>query len=117
MTGTRKRGGRTSEVGRDTDTLNQLIEEATIDAYDESEQRTGFYTMLEENLELPCRTEVLGVEVTVERIDMNDAEEIVAVCRRGRARQRIPILDLPLPVPPPRGSDWIEAYRRWSHSR
>jgi calcium binding protein len=96
--------------------LDRLIEEATVDAYGESEQRVGFYTMMEENLALPFRTEVLGVEVTVKRIDMNDADEIVAICLRGRTRQTIPILDLPLPSPPPAGAEWIEAYRRWSWS-
>jgi hypothetical protein len=25
----------------------------------------------------------------------------------------IPILDLPLPTPPPGGAEWIEAYRHW----
>ena len=122
MARARTRRSRTSEVRRagsrtDARTLDRLIEEATVDAYGDSEQRTGFYTMLEDNLELPFTTEVLGVEVTVERIDMNDAEEIVAVCTRGRTRQTIHILDLPLPVPPPRGAEWIEAYRRWSRFR
>ena len=49
--------------------LDELIGEATVDAYDESEQTTGFYTMFEEHLALPFKTEVLGVEVSVERID------------------------------------------------
>lgn len=93
--------------------LDELIEEATIDAYGDSEQRVGFYTMIEENLALPFRTQVLGVEATVTRIDLNDAEEIVAICTRGRSRQTIPILDLPLPTPAPAGVEWIEAYRRW----
>ena len=31
--------------------LDSLIEEATVDAYDESEQMIGFHTMLSENLE------------------------------------------------------------------
>lgn len=94
--------------------LKEMIEEATVDAYDESEQTTGFYTMFEEYLALPFKTEVPGVEVTVERIDITDDERIVVVCVRGKARQRIPILDLPLPEPPPEGSEWIEAYRRWA---
>lgn len=33
--------------------LTALIAEATVDAYNESEQRMGFYTMLEEHLDLP----------------------------------------------------------------
>jgi hypothetical protein len=58
--------------------LDKLIEEATVDCYDESEQISGFYTMLEENLGLPLETSVLGVQVTVERLDLIDVEEIVS---------------------------------------
>lgn len=94
--------------------LDRLIEEATIDAYGDSEQITGFYTMMEDNLVVPFRTEVLGVEVTVEKVNLTDDGQIVAVCRRGKSRQRIPILDLPLPDPKPKGAEWIEAYRRWA---
>ena len=94
--------------------LDQMIEEATVDAHDESEQTTGFYTMFEEHLAVPFKTEMLGVEVTVERLDMTDDEQIVAVCARGKSRQRVPILDLPLPSPPPEGADWIMAFRRWA---
>ncbi len=97
--------------------LDELIEEATVDAYGESEQTTGFYTMFEEHLTVPFKTEVLGMEVTVERIDMTDDDRVVVVCARGRSRQRIPILDLPLPDPPPQGSEWIDAYRRWARRR
>lgn len=94
--------------------LEELVEEAIVDAYGESEQRTGFFTMLEDNLAVPFETEVLGVPVTVERIDLTDADQIVAICRRGRSRQTVPILDLPLPTPPPAGAEWIEAYRHWA---
>ena len=94
--------------------LAALIEEATIDAYGESEQRVGFYTLLDERLKTPFDTEILGVTATVERIDMTDDEQIVAICRRGRSRQRIPVLDLPLPSPHPAGAEWIEAYRSWT---
>jgi hypothetical protein len=97
--------------------LKRLIEEATVDAYNESEQRVGFLTMIDENLALPFATQVLGIEVSVERIDMSAADAIVAVCRRGRTRQAIPILELPLPKPAPSGAEWIEAYRRWMRDR
>ena len=94
--------------------LKRLIEEAIVDAYGESEQRVGFLTMIEDNLTLPFVTRVLGVDVTVERIDLTSSGEIVAICRRGRTRQAIPILELPLPIPAPQGAEWIEAYRRWA---
>lgn len=94
--------------------LERLIADATVDAYTDSEQRGGFLAMIEDNLALPFVTSVLGVDVSVECIDLTDADEIVAICRRGRTRQAIPILELPLPKPGPKGAEWIEAYRRWA---
>jgi len=94
-----------------------MIEEAIVDAYGDSEQTAGFYTMLEDNLVVPFETEILGIGVTVDRIDMTDDEQIVAVCARGKSRQRVPILELPLPDPPPKGVEWIAAYRRWARGR
>jgi len=94
--------------------LEDMVEEATVDAYDESEQAVGFFTIIEDNLALPFDTVVLGVDVTVEKLDLANRGEIVAVCRRGRERQTVPLLDLPLPEPPPAGWKWIEAYRRWA---
>jgi hypothetical protein len=82
-----------------------MIEEATVDAYDESEQATGWYTMFEEYLELPFETTVLGVAVTVASVDLRENDQIVAVCTRGRDRQAISVVDLPLPSPKPAGSE------------
>jgi hypothetical protein len=97
--------------------LDALIEEAIVDAYDQSEQAMGFYTMLEEHLEFPFKTEVLGVEVTIEQLELVNDHQIVVVCTRGKSRQRIPILELPVPKPPPKGAEWIDAYRRWARGR
>ena len=66
--------------------LDALIEEATVDAYDETEQVTGFHTMLTDNLELPFKTEVLGVEVTVEKFDWTDDDNQIACSVRGASR-------------------------------
>ena len=96
--------------------LDRLVEEATVDCYDESEQATGLYTMIEENLAVPFETQVFGTAVVVEGIDITDRGGIVAVCRRGRERQRIGLLDLPLPSPPPAGAQWIAAYRHWAQA-
>lgn len=93
--------------------LDGLIAEATVDCYNDSECVTGFYTMLEDNLVVPFHTEVLGVEVVVTGVALGEDDQITAVCTRGRAKQRVSILDLPLPTPPPGGVEWIDAYRRW----
>src|SRR6266568_421256 len=97
--------------------LDEMIEEATVDDYGESDQTVGFFILLEERLKLPFKTEVLGVEVTVERIDMTDDEQIVAVCSRGKSQQRVSILDLTLPDPRPEGAEWIEAFCRRGRGR
>ena len=93
--------------------LDALVAEATVDCYHDDEQLTGLYTMIEENLALPFTTRVLGVDVTVDSVDVAAAGQIVATCYRGPDRQAIGILDLPLPSPPPGGAEWIAAYRRW----
>jgi len=93
--------------------LEAMVQAATIDCCNESEEVTGWFTMIEENLSVPFETRVLGAPVTVERIALNDAGQIVAVGSRGRSLQTLPILDFPLPRPRPVGSEWIVAYRRW----
>jgi hypothetical protein len=50
--------------------------------------------------------------VSFERV-LAEAKARYVVCSRGRNRQTLPILDLPLPRPPPAGCEWIEAYRYW----
>ncbi|PVE04334.1 hypothetical protein Y717_12550 [Streptomyces scopuliridis RB72] len=94
--------------------LDALVEEATVDAYDTEEQLSGLFTMVQEHLAVPFTTTVLGVQVTVEDIDLTEGSHIVARCVRGPWQQAIGILDLPLPVPAPDGAQWIAAYRRWA---
>ena len=90
-----------------------MIEEATVDCDNEAEQVVGLLTAIEENLTVPFEAVVLGVTVVVEKVDLNAVDEIITICRRGRDRQAIAVLELPLPDPAPEGWDWIEAYRHW----
>lgn len=92
--------------------LEALVARATVDAYNDDEQLSGLYTLMEEHLALPFSTEIPGVAVSVKRVELTE-DGIVALCVAGRHRQRIPILDLPLPAHPPSGTEWIEAYRYW----
>ena len=93
--------------------LEALIEEALVDAYDDEEQTGGSFTMIEEHLALPFSVSILGVEAVVEKVDMTRDGRIVAVCKRDGVKQRIEILDLPLPKPIPAGAEWIAAYSHW----
>lgn len=94
--------------------LDALVEQATVDAYDEYEQLTSFHVVIAEHLAVPFQTNVLGVEVTITKIDLLSGTGIAAICSHGKHRQAIGILDLPLPTPPPAGAEWIDAYRHWA---
>ena len=93
--------------------LEKLIGEAVVNAYGEDEQVGGFLSMMEEHLALPFSANILGVDVVVEKLDMTLSARIVAICRRDKIRQKIEILDLPLPTPAPNDAEWIAAYRHW----
>ena len=93
--------------------LDELIEQAIVDAYGPAEQAVGFHATLAQELALPFNAIVLGVTVSVRRLDLTNRGEVMAVCYHGRERSSIPLTDLALPEPPPAGWEWIEAYRRW----
>lgn len=103
-----------SERGLSRDQLEQLIADATVDCYNESEERTGLFEMLAEHLEIPFVTTVLGVGVTVTAVELTASDEIVAVCRRGRDLLRVALLELPMPDPRPGGAEWVDAYHLWT---
>ncbi len=98
-----------------TNILDRLIDEAITDAYTDEEQAGGFLCSLKQHVAVPFATSLLGVEVHVTGFDADDDGRIIAECRRGRSTQRIAVIDLTLPTPPPAGHEWIAAYRRWCH--
>lgn len=105
---------RRPERGPSRARLAQLIGEATVDCYNESEEVTGLFEMIHEHLDIPFVTTVLGVTVTVTAIDITDDDRIVAVCRRGRDLLKVALLELPMPDPRPGGAEWVDAYRQWA---
>lgn len=100
----------------DADRLAEMIEEATVDAYGDAELATGWHAAIEDHLELPFDTEVLGVPVKVTELDVVGSR-VIAVCTRGKDRQRIDLAELPLPTPPPGGAEWVQAYRHWAQGQ
>jgi hypothetical protein len=97
--------------------LLTMIEGALVDAYAEYEQAGSWFTVLERKTSVAVfETTVLGVDVTVVRLELRDGGTIVAVCTRGRERQAIALADLPLVQELP-GAEWIEACRRWLTGR
>ena len=69
--------------------------------------------MIQDNPATPFQTQVLGLDVVVEDVDLRDDACVVAIRIRGAFRPAVPILDLPLPASRPEGAEWIDAYRHW----
>ena len=77
---------RKTSAGPSDRQLDEMIEEATVDAYDEEEPATGFYTMIDDNLALPFRTRILGIEVLVIAVGQHIASKLAEI--RGRRKPR-----------------------------
>ncbi|MBI1813257.1 hypothetical protein HY285_03490 [Candidatus Peregrinibacteria bacterium] len=92
--------------------LGELIEEATVDAYDEHEQMSGFWSCIEENVVCPFRATVAGGDVEVSEFCWEE-NAIEAVCRKGQKTYAIDVGSLEFNEPLPKGYEWIEAYLSW----
>ena len=100
---------------RDTE-LDSLIEEITVNAYDEDEQLMGFENALQE-AKFPCPGTVLGEDVQVLSVTIaNDRRDLLAICQRNGKRYQIALLDIAIDADA-ETSRLIAAYRRWSAGR
>ena len=68
-----------------------MVDEATVDAYGESEQIGGFCAAIDEHLTVPFETAVLGTTVTVRRVDLTDPDEIVALGSHVSCADTVPL--------------------------
>ena len=92
--------------------LEELIEEATIDCYDEGECRVGFLTMIQDNIPTPFKAELIGE--TVEIVDFDgDDRRVQAIIKRQDKKYPVNILDLVIDEKEVKGTEWIAAYRKW----
>lgn len=94
--------------------LEELIEEATVDCYDEQESRVGFLTMLQDNITVPFPATLNGDVVTVSEIDGDD-RVIKAVIKQDSKSYPVDILDLEIDPSSVAGGEWLAAYRRWEN--
>jgi Calcium binding len=102
------------ESDKDRSRLQDLIEEATVDCYNEHEEHMGFMNMVEENVVCPFPAKVIGEEVEVLELRSPDAGfGLDAVCRYKGKDYRIDIHALEWPKKKPAGFEWIEAYQAW----
>jgi hypothetical protein len=93
--------------------LRGLIEEATADCYELSEQFEGLFNMIEENLRFPFQAKVIGQSIEVTDVATSPfAFGIQAICKQNGEDYRIDLTSLEWFGEPP-GFEWIEAYLEW----
>jgi Calcium binding len=94
--------------------LLELIEEATVDCYNEDEEHSGLLTMVQDNVVCPFRAKVIGEDVTVVDLEWpKSGYGLLAVCERNGKKHRVDIDSLEWVKPLPEGFEWIEAYLLW----
>ncbi len=94
--------------------LDALIDELTVDAYNDEEQLTGFHVGAEEALRRGEAASIAGAEVQVARVDCGPDVRtgLTARVKRDGVAYEVALADLVLPRRSELGVV-VAAYRRW----
>lgn len=96
--------------------LDKLLEEATVDCYDEEEEFSGIFATLEDNLEFPLQAKAMGNVVEVVGLDSDGSSiprGILAIVRRNEQEHRVGLSELEFIDPDPTSAEWLAMYRYW----
>jgi hypothetical protein len=95
--------------------LNDLVDEITVDAYNDDEQLWAFRQVIEDEVDLPADACVLGEPVAVLEIDYdgNERRGLVARCRREDASVHVVSASDVIFPEESKGADYMAAYRIW----
>jgi len=104
-----------SSVKYDRSRLRALIDEATTDSNDESDEHAGLLGMIREEVACPFRARIQGEDVVCTRFEWpKKGYSLNAVCQSGKGKTCI--VDISLlewSDSLPEGHKWIEAYLAW----
>lgn len=94
-----------------TQSLDRLIEEATVECFGPFEEMWGFQVTLENELLFPFTAKVNAKTIEVVGVDVKNV--LVAVCKNGNKTYKVDMLKLHFDPKVVDGSEWIDAYRKW----
>jgi hypothetical protein len=103
------------QANLDAASLDELVEEITVDASGEDEQLWVFGQAFEDNVSMPCEATVIGEPVRVMKFDYdeNNRRGLTAVCRRADGTNYVVAAsDLVIPQSAS-GGRYLAAYRKW----
>ena len=95
--------------------LDHLIEEITVDAYNDDEKLWAFRQAFEDNVALPLDGFVIGEPVSVIEIDYdgNERRGLAARCRREDGSEHVVAASEVMLPQSSRGARHLAAYRKW----
>jgi len=94
--------------------LRALIDQATSDSQDESDEHAGLLSTIREEVVCPFRARVAGEDVECVRFEWpKNGYGLNAVCKGRGKTHVIDIAQLEWVEPLPKGHEWIEAYFAW----
>ena len=94
--------------------LRAMIDRATRDSLDESDEHAGLLSVIREEVACPFVARIDGEDVECIRLDWpHRGYGLNAVCRTHSGARVVDISKLELVEPYPRGHDWIDAYLAW----
>jgi hypothetical protein len=94
--------------------LRALIDQATSDSVDESDEHAGLLSMIREEVICPFPARVAGEDVECVRFEWpKNGYGLNAVCRSKHDTHVVDISMLEWVEPLPKGHEWIEAYFAW----
>jgi hypothetical protein len=103
------------QASLDAASLDELVEEITVDANGEDEQLWAFRQAFEDNVSVPCEATVIGEPVKVMKFDYdgNNRRGLTAMCRRADSTTYVVAAsDLVIPLSAS-GGRYLAAYSKW----
>ena len=93
--------------------IQDCTECATVDAYGEYKQATGWLTCLEDVFDDIQKVKVAGEVVTLKGFDLEHDVVVVAICEKNRKKLRLTLDSIELIDPTPVQKLWLEAWLAW----
>jgi hypothetical protein len=97
--------------------LQEMLEQAVVDCYNEEEEFCGVLYTLEDNLNFPLQAEAMGESLEVIGLDSRRSSVrrgIVARVRKGDKEYTVGLSELVIVGPDLTSAEWLEMYRYWA---
>jgi len=96
----------------DVKTIEECVEEATMDTYGDWEQASGWLTCIEEIFGNVREVKVMGETVNLKGFDL-DGTSVVAVCKKGKMKIRTTLDSIEIIKPTRAQKLWLKAWIKW----